>query len=1111
MGRSCRSGNSGLPTDAGAALLDLAGRPSDTGEVGRSGGRWSVLEKGLYEKTVSLGLRRELAAAQDELAATIGQLDAAEASRVLSAYAAHAVRLALDSFEGKDALTQQVGFVNHLIEDMAASLEDDSELAGRLEDDRVDMSAKTPEQLLSLVPRKKQLDPGKPQALPRPETSVAETSLFTGAGHEPQLMGELRREIASADEILMLVSFVKWSGVRLLMGELRSFAERGGRLRVITTSYVGATDPKAVTELSRLPGASVKVSYDTGRTRLHAKAYVFRRRSGYTTAYVGSSNLSNPAMTSGLEWNVKVSRADQKDILDKICATFDTYWHDPEFEDYREQDEERLAEAIRHERGWDKEEGEGKVYSFDIRPYPYQQQILDALAAEREVGGHWRNLVVAATGTGKTVIAAFDYRSFCERQGRRARLLFVAHREEILRQSLACFRGVLKDQNFGSLMVGGERPETAPSHLFVSVQTLQSQKLWERFDPAYFEYIVVDEIHHAAASSYQEIFTCFQPKILLGLTATPERADGQSILPYFDGRIAAEIRLPEAIDRKLLCPFSYFGVTDEVSLQGLRWQRGGYAEADLENVYVLDERIARRRANLIIDATRRYVADIGHVRGLGFCVSKAHARFMAERFREAGIKAEAVCADTDEKARRQARDDLKDGRLQFIFAVDIYNEGVDIPEIDTVLFLRPTQSLTIFLQQLGRGLRLAPGKECLTVLDFIGQQDRRYDFTSKLEALLEPGREGLRSQIEEGFPSVPKGCSIQLEKVAQRYVLENISAAIGTKQSLVSAMAGFEQEAGRPLSLEVFLSFHHLDIRDIYRVASFSRLCVWAGVAPDFEEEDEEDLTKAFCRLCQIDSRRWIRFLLDALDHAEGLVWEELTCEQRRMLDMFQITLWPDSMRKRSGLKPKEGVPEFATSCDCLRRIAAEPHMAEEIRLILRHQLDHIALVDQQVDWGFPCPLDLSCVYTRDQIFIALGRFDTSNMRQGVAYLKDHRIDVLLNTLDKSEKAYSPSTMYEDYSIDALHFHWQSQNRTTPESPTGRRYQTQWDAGQGKPAKVALFVREAKSGRYGTEPYAFLGFCSCESAEGSRPMSIVWKLEHPIPARFLRLTARLAG
>jgi superfamily II DNA or RNA helicase len=417
--------------------------------------------------------------------------------------------------------------------------------------------------------------------------------------------------------------------------------------------------------------------------------------------------------------------------------------------------------AIDRERGYHSEEPEHASYLFDIRPYPYQQRILDALEAERTVGGHWRNLVVAATGTGKTAIAAFDYRRFCEKgmPGKRAHLLFVAHREEILEQALSCFRGVLKDENFGSLMLGGRRPASY-DQLFVSVQTFSSRRLWEKVAPDFYDYIVVDEIHHGAAASYSKIFEELKPKVLLGLTATPERMDGRSILPYFDGRIAAEISLSDAIERKLLCPFSYFGVSDSCDLSGLSWKRGGYETSELEQVYVFSEKVAERRCSLIIDALRRYVTDVSHMHALGFCVSKAHAQFMAARFRKAGIAACAVTADTDEAGRRKVRQDLASGALKIVFAVDIYNEGVDIPEVDTVLFLRPTQSLTIFMQQLGRGLRLAPGKECLTVLDFIGQQNRSYDFAPKLRALLAHPSASLRAEVEEGFPEAPKGCYI---------------------------------------------------------------------------------------------------------------------------------------------------------------------------------------------------------------------------------------------------------------------------------------------------------------------------------------------------------------
>lgn len=1070
-----------------------------------------MLERGLYEKTIGTDLRRELDAEDDELVSQTERLDHADAASVLAAYAEEAVKQALDSIEGDDAPVRQARLVNSLIDNLASQLKDsDSRLSDLIEGERVDLSRTKPEQLLSLVPRQNASAAEQKKGLVRPLTSVAQTSLFTGAAHEPQLFSELRREIASADEILMLVSFVKWSGLRLLMDALQEFADRGGRIRVITTTYMGATDPKAVSALAALPGASVRVSYDTKRTRLHAKAYVFRRKTRYTTAYVGSSNLTNPAMTSGLEWNLKISRADEADALDKIEGTFDAYWASPDFEPYTAADSKRLASAIAHEHGGDAEGLTSATYAFDIRPYPYQQRILDALEAERTVGWHWKNLVVAATGTGKTVIAAFDYRRFCEREGQRVHLLFVAHRQEILEQARSCFRGILHDQNFGSLLVGNHHPESY-AHLFASVQSFQSQRLWEKVSADYFDYIVVDEIHHGAADSYQAIFNALRPKVLLGLTATPERMDGQSILPYFDNRIAAEIGLADAIERKLLCPFTYFGVSDPSDLSGLTWKRGGYETSELEQVYVFSEKIAERRCSLILEALSRYVTDVSRMHALGFCVSKAHARFMAERFQKAGIPAVAVTADMDEAGREKARTDLADGTIKIVFAVDIYNEGVDIPEIDTVLFLRPTESLTIFMQQLGRGLRLAPGKECLTVLDFIGQQNRRYDFAPKLRALLASPTHALRREVEEGFPEAPKGCYIRLERVAQEYVLKNLAVAQGTRSRLVSALATFEEDAGQKLTLGSFLAFHHLDIRAVYKVAPFERLLVEARLEPEFEEPDEAGLTKAFPRLCTIDSRRWIRFLLSCLDNADELIWDELTSEQQRMLDMFQVTLWPDSFRREAHMKVKEGSPEFDNALECLQELASEPHMARDVCRILAYRLDHIDFIDEEPGWGFPCPLDLHCQYGRDQIFLALGRKDPQNMRQGVAYLRDCHVDVLLNTLVKSDKEFSPETRYEDYSIDAWHFHWQSQNKTTPESETGRRYLDGRDARDGMPTKTALFVRERKADQYGTQAYTFLGFVHCESTAGSRPINIVWKLDAPIPARFIQKTARLAG
>ena len=510
-----------------------------------------MLKPGLYEQIVNQTISTELISISEQCK-SVEKLDREEAPQALAGYVAENVRMTLEAMSTDT--DEQIALVNELLRVLAAK-------RGEVTEQYVDSKA---ERLLQIMDAE---DPKKitgmtAAKIPRPETPMAVSSLFTGAAHEPKMYSELKKEMASADRIDMLVSFIKWSGLRLMINELRDFCMGGGQLRVITTSYMGATEVKAVDELALLPNAKVKVSYDTERTRLHAKTYVFYRDTGFTTAYVGSSNLTNAAMSDGLEWNLKLTAVDQPDTLRKINATFDSYWNSNEFEEYTTEDHARLAEALKGEsRG-----SEDKPYMFDIRPYPYQQAILDQLQAEREVRGFYRNLLVAATGTGKTVIAAMDYRNWrAAHPKENNRLLFIAHREEILRQSRKVFQGVLKDPNFGELWVGNTGAQSL-DNLFISVQTMNSKKLWMRVPADYYQFIVIDETHHAAADSYAEALEVFRPKVLLGLTATPERMDGKSILRFFDNRIAAEIRLPEAIERKLLCPFQYFGVSDTIDL-----------------------------------------------------------------------------------------------------------------------------------------------------------------------------------------------------------------------------------------------------------------------------------------------------------------------------------------------------------------------------------------------------------------------------------------------------------------------------------------------------------------------------------------------------------------
>jgi len=1046
-----------------------------------------LLHPGLYEQVINNQLSSKLSEVSEARKA-VAPIDKAEASKVLAQYLSDVVQKGLDNVldHGGD-LSSQVTLANRIVSLIERETRE-ADFAALSVDERA-------EQLLALL---KENDPnlalGKTAAdLDRPETSIAQSSLFTGAVHEPQMYTELKKEIASADQIDMLVSFIKWSGLRLIMEDLHTFTQNGGTLRIITTSYMGATDIKAIEELSKLPHTEIKVSYDTKRTRLHAKTYVFYRDTGFTTAYVGSSNLSNAAISSGLEWNVKATAKDLPETIQKITATFDSYWNSVDFEFYKEDERERLLRALKAEHYAGK--GEERHFFFDIHPYPYQQEILDKLNAEREVRHLYRNLVVAATGTGKTVISAFDYRRFCKTQpGQPNRLLFVAHREEILKQSHDTFQGVMKDPNFGELFVGSYKPASI-DHLFISIQTMNSQALYEKLPEDYYDFIVVDEFHHAAAPTYQILLSHFKPKILLGLTATPERMDGKSILDYFGGRIAAEIRLPEAIDRKLLCPFQYFGVTDTVDLSDLRWVRGGYDKSELSNLYSLNRAVAEYRAANIIHSLDKYVTDMDEVKGLGFCVSVEHAAFMAEYFNANGIPSISLVGQSADEARNTAKKRLVSGGIRFIFVVDIYNEGVDIPEVNTVLFLRPTESLTIFLQQLGRGLRLADNKECLTVLDFIGQANRKYNFEEKFAALLSNTTHSVQYELKNGFVSSPKGCYIQLEKKAAKYILDNIKSSFGMKVGLVGRITTFEEDSALPLTLENFADYYHLDVRTIYAKFSFSRLCVLAGVKEDFEEPIEETLTKAFSRIVAIDSRCWILFLLDILPRLDDVDFIALPELQKRMLQMFYVTVWQKAADDWNSDEVLENLYALSDS----------PVMLAELLELLRYNYSRIDFIDEPVDLGFDCPLDLYCTYTRDQLMVAMDYMTPSNVREGTKWLPERQLDVHFITLNKSEKDYSPSTMYKDYSINEMLFYWQSQSTIADSSSTGQRYINH----EAQGIKELLFVREFKRDIAGTAPYTYLGLANYLQHTGNRPMNITWKLQRPIPAKFLKKTNKL--
>ena len=478
-------------------------------------------------------------------------------------------------------------------------------------------------------------DPARIGGLPRIHGRISETSLLTNAVGDAAINVQVGAELRTADSVDLVCAFIRWTGIRTLLDSLNEARSRDVPIRVLTTTYTGTTERAALDRLVREYGAEVRISYETQSTRLHAKAWLFHRNTGFGTAYVGSSNLTKAAMVDGLEWNVRVSEARDPHVLEKFRTTYESYWTSGAFIPYNpDTDAATLDEALRLA-GGASHDGAALLSGLEVTPRPHQVRILEALTHEREVEKHHRNLVVAATGTGKTVVAGLDYKRLRTTSGE-LRLLFVAHRKEILEQARRTFREILGDPHFGELMVGGQAP-IKRDHVFASIQSFKPERIAE-YDAAHFDVVIVDEFHHAEAMSYQRLLAHLQPRELLGLTATPERADGVNVSKFFDGRIAAELRLWDALHEDLLVPFHYFGVADDVDLTGIQWSRHGYDATALENVYTGND----ARADIVIRELRDKVADVSRIRALGFCVSIAHAEYMAQYFSDRGIPSIAL-------------------------------------------------------------------------------------------------------------------------------------------------------------------------------------------------------------------------------------------------------------------------------------------------------------------------------------------------------------------------------------------------------------------------------------------------------------------------------------
>ncbi|WP_276203746.1 DUF3427 domain-containing protein [Pseudarthrobacter sulfonivorans] len=1039
------------------------------------------MPEGLYEllNTDVLGDRLQAT----ELQPIFQGIDDEDTPDILSRHVAEAVRRALSVAHPAD----RVGLANRLLQTLQNS---DRIVAG-------------PTQLQSLH----RPDTLKRRQLRRPTTKLSDSALLTNSKDEPNLAAELRAEIESADTVDLLCAFVRWTGLRLLEPALEQLKERGARLRVLTTTYMGATERRAIDELVNRYGAEVKINYETQATRLHAKAWLFRRNSGFDTAYVGSSNLSQAALLDGLEWNVRLSSVGTPTLLQKFEVTFDSYWEQRAFQSYDpERDGEKLDAALERN-GGRRTAAPDAPTGLEVQPYLHQEEMLEELEAER-LKGFNHNLLVAATGTGKTVIAALDYRRLCESAGRDLKLLFVAHRQEILKQAMRTYRDVMQDGAFGELYVGEHRPKEW-KHIFASVQSLSALGI-DQLEPDFFDVVVIDEFHHAMAPTYRRMLDHLKPQQLLGLTATPERGDGVDVAKqFFDGRTASELRLWDALDADLLVPFHYFGVSDDVDLSQLEWKRGNYDTVQLNNVYTGND----ARAAKVIRELRDKVTSTDQMRAIGFCVSVQHAHYMAEVFNRAGIASVAVDGSTNDADRAAALERLRRREINCIFAVDLFNEGLDLPQVDTILLLRPTQSATIFLQQLGRGLRRHEGKAVLTVMDFIGQQRREFRFDLRYRALTGYGRKELEKAVEDEFPYLPSGSQIVLDRVAQKVVLDNIKAQLWfNRAQLVRDIASYAET-----ELAAYLEQSGNDMKTIYRstkdswtgylrqaglIEGFSPLeSVVSGTIQDLTYADERNLLGRMAALIHVDDPERAE-VYAMLVHREAPRYADLRPREQTFVRMLFFTMWPNG----GGFQTYDAGLDFLRGyqfiCNEVRQLAkfgaaATKHAAKGLGVGLQH-----------------IPLMTHATYGRYEVLAALGAksLETSSARKristgGVDWCPATATDAFFVTLNKNEKKHSATTMYKDYAISPELFHWESQNTTSPNSPTGKRYLDR----MGHGSHILLFTRDTSEDETGLPvPYKCLGQADYVQHSGEKPIAITWKLHRPMPADVYATAAAVA-
>ncbi|QNR19578.1 DUF3427 domain-containing protein [Exiguobacterium sp. Helios] len=937
-----------------------------------------------------------------------------------------------------------------------------------------------------------------------------------GQENQEKLLHHLIDELSTAQSADWMVSFTRHSGIQTLVPSFQEAERINKPIRILTSFYMNITEAKALRTLMQFKNIEIKIYEPIKKNQaFHPKAYLFTRETNLHSAIIGSSNLSKSALTNGLEWNVRIPHSPLTSLVSQAQTLFNNLWNSNEaipctsaiLDQYEQHhlDAPKIKQFIVNDRV-----AEPPVEYEVIQPNEMQLPALEQLHRLR-LKQQTKAMVIAATGTGKTYLAAFDVKQFDAK-----RVLFVAHRGKLLSQAEETFKKIFTDGDATFGRYQANQKDLDKQFIFATIQTFSKEIHLEQFDPNTFDYIIIDEFHHAASESYQKILNYFTSQFLLGITATPERMDGLNIFKLVDHNIAYEIRLYDALAQDLLTPFHYFGIQDDeaIDYEAIPQKNGLYIEKDL--VEALER---SSRTEYILEMMTKFGHSGANQVGLGFCVNIDHAEYMAAEFNKHQIESLAITSKQTEAEREHAIQRLEDDRdpLSFIFTVDLFNEGVDIPKINVMLFLRPTESPTIFIQQLGRGLRKHESKEYVTILDFIGNSQRAFVaplVLSGQQSFHSIDRYHVANAVQNHFPILPEGSLAILDRVTETFIIEQMKKIeFSASKQLRESYQRLMTMIGDTPSLNDLVT--HPDAPAIETIIqqwkSVLRLKQLEKVATDEE----------VALLLNPDTRRVLQHIESWFPIREpfSLLMIQLLFNQQTISadDVIQSTAirfavsaealthrlpliqhlfnrWSTSLKHdRIILLVESATSEYAFSEEMTRVLASSPELVDYLQELIQAGLHSFEQLSGGENWLTSSQSLISrMTYSRSVIQRLLqSPSQEGSWREGVAQAGDDY--VLFVNLHKNE-SIEDQLNYQDYFIDKDHFHWQSQSIATATGKSGELYRHH----EARGIKIHLFIRKAEKEQGRSLPFTYFGELIHKSSHGSKPINVEWILKEPL-------------